>query len=344
MADETPGILDRVVELLARAMDALGLNGTRLRWRWNRRRRDLGEGVLRAQMVVRSTRGTYKMCPSCRALVPRGARTCSECGALLSTVRAPGVSRVLSNLIPGTTAATFVILAVNTIMLAAVILLPYTAPGEPTRSLLSRLFSFDTFTLVRFGSGLAALTVVNHEWWRIITPIFLHAGLLHYAMNSWVLVQLGPLVEEEFGTERMAALYVACGIAGSATSQMLRPVHTVGASGALVGLIGVLLVHGYKIGGAYGRRLRSAMLQTIVLMVVISLLPGVDLLNHFGGLVVGCVMGYVTPSGPFRSRATETLWVALAWGAVALCLAAFAMMAFRGMHDATLVWNAMQGR
>ena len=299
---------------------------------------------MRAEMLVRSTRGSYKMCPSCRALVPRSARKCTECGTFLSTVRAPGLTRLAANLIPGTTAATFVILAVNTIMLAAVVALPFTTPDHPARSIFGRLFAFDTFTLIRFGSGFSWLTVEGREWWRIVMPVFLHGGLLHYGMNSWALVQLGPLVEEEFGTERLAVMYVACGIAGSGVSQLLRNIHTVGASGALVGLIGVLLVHGWKIGGAYGQRLRSAMVQTIVLMVVISLLPGIDLLNHLGGLVVGCGLGFVTPSGPFRSRATETLWVALAWAAVAVCLASFWMMAVHGMADATLVFNSMQGR
>lgn len=337
MAERGPGLLDRLVELAAKSLDALGLNGTRLRWRWNQRRRDLGEGVLRAEMVVRSTRGSYKMCPSCRALVPRSARACSECGSPLSTVRAPGLTRLVAGLIPGTTAATFVILAVNTVMLAAVVALPFAAPGLPPRSPFERLSSFDTLTLIRFGSGFSWLTVGGGEWWRIVMPIFLHGGVLHYAMNSWALVQLGPLVEEEFGTERLAVMYVACGIAGSAASQLLRTIHTVGASGALVGLIGVLLVHGFRLGGAYGRRLRSAMVQTIVLMVVISLLPGVDLLNHLGGFAMGCLLGLSTPSGPFRSRATEALWVALAWGAVAVCLASFGMMAYHGMADATRV-------
>ena len=66
--------------------------------------------------------------------------------------------------------------------------------------------SFDGLTLVRLGS-LNALTLGHGEWWRLLTPIFLHGGLLHFALNTYALVQIGPLVEEEYGTERFAVIY-----------------------------------------------------------------------------------------------------------------------------------------
>ena len=334
MGDEAPGLLDRAVELLARLYDAVGLNGTRLRWRWNQRRRNLGEAGMRAEMFARSTRGAYKMCPSCRALVPRAARTCTECGARLSAVRAPGLTRAVGNLIPGATATTGIILGINTILFAVMLMVPVTAPGQEPGGPFSRLWGFDGLTLVRYGSGYSLLTILLHETWRIVTPVFLHAGIIHFAFNSMALVQLGPLVEEEYGTERLAAIYLACGIAWSAASQYLRHTHTVGASGAICGWLGLLLVHGYRMGGAYGTRLRSAMAQNIVIMGLMSfMIPQIDWMNHLGGLVAGALLGLVVPSGPFRSRGTEVLWQILAWGAVAIALASFWMMANHGMAD-----------
>ena len=336
-------MLDRLVELLARGLDALGGNGTRLRWRWNQRKRDLGEAGMRAEMLVRGTRAAYKMCPSCRALVPRSARTCTECQTRLAGVRAPGLSRAVANLIPGATATTAVLLLANTALFAAMLMLPVRLEGYDPGPAFTRLFGFDPLTLVRYGSGFSALTLASGEWWRLLTPVFLHGGFLHFAMNSWVLVQLGPLVEEEYGTERLAAIYVACGIAGSAASQVLNHSHTVGASGALCGLLGLLLVHGFRIGGAYGERLRSVMLQNVLLMAVMSFFPRVDWMNHLGGFVTGCLLGTVAPSGPFRNRATETLWQILAYGAFAVVMLSFWKMATRGPEDVLQVLRWSQG-
>ena len=334
MGDEAPGLLDRAVALLARLYDAVGLNGTRLRWRWNQRRRSMGEAGMRAEMFARSTRGAHKMCPSCRALVPRAARTCTECGARLSAVRAPGLTRAIGNLIPGATATTGIVLGVNAVLFAVMLMIPVVVPGEPPASPLSRLWSFDGLTLIRYGSGFSMLTILLQEAWRLVTPVFLHAGIIHFAFNSMALVQLGPLVEEEYGTERLAAIYLACGIAGSAASQYLRHSHTVGASGAICGLLGLLLVHGYRVGGAYGTRLRSAMAQNIVIMLAMSfLIPRIDWMNHLGGLAAGAALGAVVPAGPFRSRGTELLWQLLAWGAVVIALGSFWMMAKNGMAD-----------
>jgi rhomboid protease GluP len=335
-------LLDRLVELLAQALDAVGLNGTRLRWKWNTRRRDLAEAGLKAEMAVRSTQVAYKMCPACRALVPRTARRCTECGASLADVRAPGLSRAVANLIPGATATTAFLLLANTLMFAVVLLLPVRLEGYDPGPAFGRLMGFDGISLIRYGSGYAGLTLPLGEWWRIVTPVFLHGGLLHFIFNSLALVRLGPLVEEEYGTERLAAIYVLCGLAGSALTQVCGS-HTVGASGALCGLLGLLLVHGWRIGGAYGERLKSIMLQNVILMIGMSLLPSIDWKNHLGGFLAGCALGFIAPSGPFRSRATEIVWVILAWASVALVIASFWFMSVRGMDDVLLLMRNSRG-
>lgn len=335
-------MLDRLVELWAGLLDAFGLNGARVRWRWNQRRRDLGEAGAKAEMVVRSTRGAYKMCPSCRALVPRAASRCTECDASLAGVRAPGLTRIVSNLIPGATATTFFLLLANTFLFGVVLMLPVRLDAYDPGSTASRLFGFDGLSLIRYGSGYAGLTVQLGEWWRIVTPVFLHGGLLHFIFNSMALVQLGPLVEDEYGTERLAAIYVICGVAGSAASQLLRGSHTVGASGALCGLLGLLLVHGWRIGGTYGQRLKSVMMQNVILMIGMSLLPRIDWMNHLGGFVAGCAMGFVAPSGKLDNRGTEILWQILAWLALGLVLASLFAMATRGMGDVLLLLQSPQ--
>ncbi len=341
MSDEPRrGLADRLIDLLARAMDAVGLNGTRLRWKWNRKRGELAEAGFRAVVLARSATTRYKMCPSCRALVPRSAWRCTECGAGLASVRAPGIGRLVSNVLPGATAATGLIFLVNGLMFLLVLMAPVLVGGRPAPSGIERLLRLDFPSLLRYGAGFGLMTFHAGEWWRLVTPIFLHGGLLHIAFNSMVLLQLGPLVEEEYGTERFVFVYLATGIAGNLASQWLgqrRP--TVGASGAILGLMGLLLVYGFRRGGVFGRTLRSSIGRYAIYIFIFSLLPGVDLLAHAGGFAGGCLLGLVVPPGPFRNRATATLWEGLALVAVAVLLASFYMMARHGNDSVNLFYR-----
>ncbi len=341
-APDRPSLLDRGVDLAARAMDAVGLNGTRLRWRWNARRRDLGEAGMRAEVMIRSARGHYKMCPSCRSLVPRSAWTCPDCGQGLSRVRAPGLGRLFSNVLPGTTAATGIILLVNGAMFLVMLMAPYEVPGREAAPGLSRLLGFDGLTLIRYGSGFSPLTWQLGNWWRLVVPIFLHGGLLHFAMNSLALVQLGALVEEEYGTERFFFVYLACGVAGSVASQLPRVVNTVGASGAICGLLGLLFVHGVRRGGAYGAALRSSMARNTLFVLVMSFLPGIDWLCHVGGLACGFVLGWIVPFGPFRGRYTALVWEVLSFAAAAVVLASLWAMVRGGPEGVDVLLRHMR--
>jgi Rhomboid family len=82
--------------------------------------------------------------------------------------------------------------------------------------------------------------IVNHgEWYRLVTPIFLHGGLAHLLINSMSLYNLGPFVESKFGGKRMLSYYLLSGVAGNALSAVVNPrTPAVGASGAIAGLIG----------------------------------------------------------------------------------------------------------
>lgn len=332
--DKRTGLLDRAVDLLARAMDGLGLNGTRLRWKWNQKRMQFGEAGLRTEILWRSARGRHKMCPACRALVPRSARKCPECGRALASVSAPGLGRLLSNVLPGATAATSLLLLVNGFWFVMMIMAQVKAGGG------FGLFShFDSELLVRFGSGLSRPfrlsdgTVAGGEWWRLITAIFLHGSLLHFFFNSYVLLQLGPIVEGIFGTARFWVIYLCCGIAGSMLSQLLRPVNTVGASGAIMGLMGLLLIYGWRRGGALGESLKASMLRFAVYIIIFSLLVrGIDHFNHAGGFACGALLALIAPTGAYRGRGEAVFWQSASLAGVLLVLWAFYSVAASGLR------------
>jgi membrane associated rhomboid family serine protease len=139
------------------------------------------------------------------------------------------------------------------------------------------------------------------------------------------------------GTERFILVYLVTGVTGNLASQYLGTRPTVGASSAILGLMGLLLVYGFRRGGVFGQNLRSAIGRYALYIFIFSLLPGVDFLSHAGGFAGGCLLGFVVPPGTFRNRTTALLWEALALAAVVVLLAAFFMMARHGGDALRLV-------
>jgi rhomboid protease GluP len=335
--DDKLGPLDRGVEVLAKLLNALGLNGTRLQWKWNQRRRKLSEAGVRREIFMRSARGRHKMCPSCRALVSRSARTCPECGTTMAGVRAPGVGRLVTNILPGISAATSLLMLVNgfwfLLMIMAQIKAGTPGGGAPPFN------PFDLELMARFGAGvsrpraLSTGAVTGGEWWRLITPIFLHGGLIHFLFNSYLLLNLGPLVERIYGSPRYWVIYLTSGVAGSIASQAPRFVITVGASGAIMGLIGLLLVHGYRRGGVLGQTMKSLVVRLAIYSVILSLMFNIDHLNHIGGFACGAFLALIVPHGQYRSRGEAALWQVLSVAGVLLVLWAFYQVAAFGRAD-----------
>jgi membrane associated rhomboid family serine protease len=146
--------------------------------------------------------------------------------------------------------------------------------------------------------GIAA----NGEWWRLLSAAFLHGSFLHIAFNMYVLFALGPTLERILGHYRYLILYVLSAIGGSVASYVISDMNTVsvGASGAIFGLMGALVVA--------GRKLRYDITQVLVLIginIAIGFLPGtgVDWRAHLGGLITGAVVAaiFVFPAPRHRT-------------------------------------------
>lgn len=136
--------------------------------------------------------------------------------------------------------------------------------------------------------------IISGEYWRLITPVFLHAGVLHIFMNSYILYSLGPNVEEAFGSVRFALMYLATGFLATAASFALPPeVRSLGASGAVFGMAGVLLVYLYRRrkSAFVAQYLRSIMVFIGINLAFGFLVPGIDNVAHIGGLVGGIILG-----------------------------------------------------
>lgn len=194
----------------------------------------------------------------------------------------------------------------------------------------SSIMDFPAAELVRFGGNVGALTI-SGEWWRLLTNVFVHGGLLHIAFNMWCLWNLGALAEALYGRWTYAAIYLICGVGASLASAGWHPyVPSVGASGAIFGLAGALLA-AFKLGEfSVPRAALSGTLRSLGAFVVYNLifgfaLPGIDNAAHIGGLVTGLIVGaliaLIAPHQHGPRRATIFLFVTLALVGAAMQLA-----------------------
>ena len=152
----------------------------------------------------------------------------------------------------------------------------------------------DTGVLIEYGANLDVL-VKNGEYYRLLTSMFLHSGLLHLFFNMYALYIIGPQVESFFGKTKYLIIYLLSGISGSLLSVAFN-VNTVsvGASGAIFGLFGALLYFGYNYRGYLGNVIKSQIIPIIVINLLFGfLVSGVDNAAHIGGLIGGFLTAMV---------------------------------------------------
>lgn len=141
--------------------------------------------------------------------------------------------------------------------------------------------------LSKWGAKDNAL-ISQGQYWRFITPMFLHADPIHLVANLRALSNLGPAVEEIYGNKKFIPIYLMAGILGNVASYAFLPYKSVGASGAISGLLGALVHFGIKYKGQVDNNFKRAILETIALNIAIGLLmPGIDNYAHAGGFLGG---------------------------------------------------------
>ena len=147
---------------------------------------------------------------------------------------------------------------------------------------------FDNYTLLRFGANNDYL-VKHGEYYRLFTSIFLHGSLLHLVLNMYSLYVIGPQVESFFGKVKFLFIYLVSGICGSLLSiAFSHNTISIGASGAIFGLLGSLLYFGYYYRAYLGNAVKSQVLPIIIINLMIGfLLPNIDNGAHIGGLIGG---------------------------------------------------------
>lgn len=185
-----------------------------------------------------------------------------------------------------------------------------------------------------FTDRLSALSIAidRGEWWRLFSAMFLHhpTVIFHIIFNMYVLYAYGPHVEQAFGHARFLVLYLICGFGASAVSYAFHGCFSdsLGASGAIFGVVGLLLVY------VYNRRQSSFVrqfLRTLLFFVGLNLLigfaiPRIDNLAHIGGLVSGVALGLGFDQKGSMKRSAIAIQLATA---VAVAGAAVALVVYR---------------
>ena len=229
------------------------------------------------------------ICADCATFAPVGIRCPDHAGVRNGPTtkikprpvrRAPGVALASGNA-PVTRALIVINLAIY--LITAVQGAGFNNPGGAL---------FNKFILVgsipqRFFAPYGDLAH-DHEWWRLVTAMFLHGSILHIAFNMYALWVIGTPVEQYLGRARYLGLYFVSGLAGSAGALLQSPfTPVVGASGAIFGILGAMMILEWQVTG----RLAGQAAGLIAINLVISFaIPGISWGGHVGGLIGGILV------------------------------------------------------
>ena len=280
-------------------------------------------------MFKRRTTGSV-VCPSCGSLVGVRDERCYDCGranpglwGFAPAIRRFGNEFGFRELVVGAC-----------VLLWAATLLMSGGGGISGPGSLFSAFSPSTQVLIVFGASGAFPVFVAGRWWTVLSAGWLHAGLLHVAMNMYWVWQMGPAITELFGSSRTVIIYTAGGIAGFTLSSVagayfpnipfLRPAGlTIGASAPVFGLIGALYHYGRTGSAVVKQMATSIMIQAVIFGLLVQ---GIDNYAHLGGFAGGYLMSAVLK--PMTRERGDHMVIAL------VCLAATA---------ASIVWSIISG-
>lgn len=176
--------------------------------------------------------------------------------------------------------------------------------------------SENTETLIDFGAKFN-VAIEAGQWYRLITPIFLHIGFLHLLMNLFALLYLGSLVEKLYGHLRYGIIFLLSGITGVILSYLTNTSIAAGASGAIFGLMGALLFFGFIYPKVFIRTIGKDIIIILLLNLAVGFItPGIDNAGHVGGVIGGFLISAIIGL-PQKYEASYSIGATIA---VVLCL------------------------
>lgn len=231
-----------------------------------------------------------RLCPYCRELNSVGEKRCFRCGRRLPGPAADGARRVVQDLLGAQAPMTRVILFLQIAVFALCVIVDRSLPLGTGGSLLGFSGSFKASTMLRFGA--LAGPYGRLEPWRLLSAVFVHAGILHIGMNLWIFTSLGRELEEAIGSARFTLLFLLSGVFGYVASEWYYTFHplTMGASGGVFGQIGAIVG---ILGARRDPRWKGVFVRNLIYALLLSVVLGnVNTAAHLGGFAAGIGLGY----------------------------------------------------
>jgi membrane associated rhomboid family serine protease len=309
------------------------------------------------------------MCRSCGSIVGSGQQQCAVCGTPVSGTPQQRTQRVVAD----HETLQFARAVLNrpykfTIILLAVNIFFFTLMWQTSGMSFSLLNALPMQILVAFGAKVNSFISEQHQWWRFVTPMFLHVNLLHLLVNMYSLWMIGPYVEKLYGSAKFVFFWVATGICGVLASYLtVRPAlaggligrfifkaadePSAGASGALFGLVGVLFIFGIKFRHELPEGFKRAFGTGLLPMILMNLFIGylgsgfIDNAAHLGGFVSGALLALVVDyRRPGERSGVAIVWRVLQIAAIAIVVFSFVKIAqhLRDPIPAALVERAAE--
>src|SRR5580698_9286786 len=233
-------------------------------------------------------------CPQCGREFERpfgdsqASLNCPECEARLAQVSRAGIPASGQILVTPSFLITTILIGLNALVFV-VMVLRGVSPLLPSRE-----------QAIAFGADFGPLTL-GGQWWRLVTSMFVHFGIVHIGLNMWCLWNLGRAAEHLMGRASYLLAYFVSGIFASIASVYWHPMAAnAGASGAIFGMAGVLVTYVYlKKTPAHltiNRKMLGSLGTFIAYNLAFGALPGISNAAHIGGLVMGLAVGAVLPA------------------------------------------------
>jgi rhomboid protease GluP len=304
---------------------------------------------LRSEKSQAVNSGRPTMCRNCGAIIGAGQEQCAVCGNSVSGPTSAGEARVAAG---DSETMRFARAVLNrpykfTIILLVANIFVFTLMWQTSGLPLSLSAPLPAEVLLPFGSKLNSYIHNQHQWWRFVTPMFLHVNLLHLIVNMYSLWIVGPYVEKLYGSAKFVVFWVVTGVAGVVGSYLTvwpalagNPITgfifkaydtpSAGASGALFGLVGVLFVFGIKFRHELPEGFKRAFGTGLLPMIVLNLFIGyvlrglIDNAAHLGGLLAGALLALVVDyRRPGERSGVAVTWRVLQIAAIALVAVSF---------------------